>query len=71
MLVKTKKWGNSLAILIPKKAVDEFKLKPNEDVNIKLEKRTNVLKELFGSIHFSKRVEELLKEARKNTSRFD
>ena len=71
MLTKTKKWGNSLAIIIPKKVAKELKLKLNEEINLKLEKKSNVLKELFGSIHFSKPSEELLKEARKNTSKWD
>jgi len=71
MLTKTKKWGNSLAVLIPSRTVQELKLKPDEEVDLKLEKRSNVLKELFGSIHLSKETKEILKEAREETSKFD
>ncbi|HLD15857.1 MAG TPA: hypothetical protein VJB94_04745 [Candidatus Nanoarchaeia archaeon] len=35
----------------------------------KIEK-LNVLKELFGAVHFSKSSKTLIKEARKNTSKF-
>jgi len=70
MLTKTKRWGNSLAIVIPMEKVRELKLKTGEDVNIKLERKSNILKELFGAIHFSKSAGELLKDARKNISKW-
>ena len=71
MLAKTKQWGNSLALIIPRSKVKELKLRPGEEISIKLEKKSNVLKELFGSIHFSKSTERLLKESRKNVSKWD
>ena len=71
MITKIKQWGNSLAVIIPKEKVEELKLKPGQEINMKIEKNANVLKELFGAIKFSKPVEELLKEARKNTSKWD
>ncbi|MEK6861694.1 MAG: hypothetical protein AABY07_07020 [Nanoarchaeota archaeon] len=71
MLAKTKQWGNSLALIIPRNKVKELKLKPGEEISIKLEKKSNILKELFGAIHFSKSTERLLKESRKNTSKWD
>ena len=70
MLTKTKRWGNSLAIVIPMEKVRELKLKIGEDVNIKLERKSNILKELFGAIIFSKPANELLKDARKNISKW-
>ncbi len=33
----TKKWGNSMAIIIPKHIVEQLKLKENEKVIIKME----------------------------------
>ena len=71
MIAKTKIWGNSLAVIIPNSKVLELKLKPGEEINLQIEKQTNVLKELFGSIKFDKSVEEVLKEARKNTSKWE
>ena len=70
MITKTKRWGSSLAVIIPKDKVIELKLKPGEEINIQIEKKSNILKELFGSIKFEKSVEDLLKEARKNISRW-
>jgi len=70
MLTKTKRWGNSLAIVIPMEKVRELKLKIGEDVNIRLERKSNILKDLFGAIHFSKSADELLKDARKNISKW-
>ena len=64
--VKTKKWGNSIGIVIPNKIITKMKIKAGEDVVIEVEKRRNVLKELFGSLKFSKPTEELIKEARKD-----
>ena len=71
MISKAKQWGNSLAVIIPTEKVKELNLKPGEQVDIKIEKKSNVLKELFGAIHFSKSTDVLLKEARKNTSKWD
>ncbi len=70
MITKTKRWGSSLAVIIPKDKVIELKLKPGEEINMQIEKKSNILKELFGSIKFEKSVEDLLKEARKNISRW-
>lgn len=71
MLIRTRKWGNSLAVIIPRKTAETLRLKPNDEVDLKVEKKANVLKEMFGSIHFSKPVEQLLKEAREKTSKWD
>ena len=63
--VKTKQWGNSIGIIIPKDLVDDLSLVPGEEVTIEIEKKQNVLKELFGAIHFKKSTAELLHEVRK------
>ncbi len=63
---KTKQWGNSLGVIIPKEVVKELNLKPNEEVFIDINKKgTNVLKELFGTLKFKRSTEEIMKEARK------
>lgn len=71
MQAKTKQWGNSLALIIPKEKVKEMKLKPGEEIDIRMEKKSNVLKELFGAIHFDKPTEQLLKEERKSVSKWE
>jgi len=45
--VKTKQWGNSIGIIIPKGLVHDLKIKPKEKIIIEL-KKENPLKELFG-----------------------
>ncbi|MBW2984246.1 AbrB/MazE/SpoVT family DNA-binding domain-containing protein [Candidatus Woesearchaeota archaeon] len=62
---KTKQWGNSLGVIIPKEVVKEMNIKPNEEVCLDINKKgTNVLKELFGALPFKKATKQLLKESR-------
>ncbi len=62
----TRKWGNSLGIVIPKEAVRELELKPHEEIILDIQKKSGtVLKELFGAIKWKKHPRELLHEARK------
>jgi len=53
VIVKIKKWGNSMGIVIPKDEVRRLKLKVDQDVNMELFKKENPLKELHG---FGKRM---------------
>ncbi len=62
--VKTKSWGNSLGIIIPSEMVHEFSLNPGDEVVIELQKKQNVLKELFGTIKFKRSTKEILSEVR-------
>ncbi len=64
--VKTKQWGNSIGIIIPSEIVERWSIKPEENIVIEIEKRENVLKELFGSLKSKKSAETLVKEARKD-----
>ena len=45
--VKTKQWGNSLGVIIPKQVVDEMKIGPEQTVTIEVKKAENPLKELW------------------------
>lgn len=60
----TKKWGSSLGVIIPREEVNNLNLKSGEEIVIRIEKKSNVLKELFGSMNFDKKTEVLLKETR-------
>ena len=63
--LKTKKWGNSLGIVIPASIRAQLNLKPNENVIVNIEKRGNVLKEMFGAgKDIKKSTEQILKEIR-------
>ena len=63
--VKTKRWGNSIGIIIPSETVDRFNIKPNEEIVIEIEKKGNVLKEMFGRVKSKKSAKQMIKEARK------
>ena len=64
--VKTKQWGNSLGIVIPAEITKKLNIKPDEEIIIEIEKKNNVLKELFGALKTKKSTEQILKEARKD-----
>lgn len=69
--VKTKKWGNSLGIIIPSKEADNLKLKENQTIRIDIHLTTeNPLKELFGSYKSKIPTEKLLKDIRKGESKW-
>ena len=62
--VKTKKWGNSIGVVIPFKTAHKLKLRAEETVIIEITRKDNVLKELFGSLQFRKPTEHILKQVR-------
>ena len=73
-MIKTKarKWGGSFGLLISKRDAEELGLKEDQEVVVEITKKTNVLKELFGFAKgkIKKPTEHILKEARKNTSKY-
>ena len=62
--VITKRWGNSIGVIIPGETVHELHIKPEEKMVIEIKKKENVLKELFGAGKFSKPIDQLIKEVR-------
>jgi len=69
--VKTKKWGNSLGIIIPSKEAEGLKLKENQTIRVEIHLNTeNPLKELFGSYKSKIPTEQLLKEIREGESKW-
>lgn len=66
---KTKKWGHSLGVIIPSSVVKDMNLKPNEEIVLeKIEKKSFVLKEMFGFAQNKNTInaEKLIGEARKD-----
>ena len=63
--VRTKKWGNSIGVVIPIEAVERFNIKPEEDIIIEIEKKNNVLKEMFGKAKFKKSAKKMIEDFRK------
>ena len=70
MIMKTRKWGSSLGIVIPKKVAKELKIRENQDVIVDIKPKDNPLKEFFGSVKLSKPTEQLLKEIRGKESKY-
>ena len=61
--VKVRKWGRSFGVVIPKEKIKEEGIKENETVRLLIGKKTNVLKETFGTFKFKKSTEEMLRES--------
>lgn len=64
-IVKTKDWGNSLGIVIPREMVYELHLAAGEEVAIGITKKQNVLKELWGALPLKRKTAEILQDVRK------
>ena len=64
-LVKTKKWGNSLGLILPAELVKAEHLKAGEEVIIKIEKKHTALLGLFGTLPSKKSADQVIKEFRK------
>lgn len=48
-ITTTRKWGNSIGVILPKEMIEEQKLKPNERVEVIIIREANI-KHLFGSM---------------------
>lgn len=48
IISKTRKWGNSIGVIIPKEELSKMNIKENQDVVLEIRKKDNPLKELFG-----------------------
>ncbi|MFH1889778.1 MAG: AbrB/MazE/SpoVT family DNA-binding domain-containing protein [Nanoarchaeota archaeon] len=65
---KTKRWGNSIGIIIPSETVDKLNIQPEDEVVIeieKIEKKGNVLREMFGTLKSKKTARQMVNETRK------
>ena len=58
-----RKWGDSVAVIIPKKLAEAKKIKPEDEIIISIEKETS-LKDLFGKWKTKKTAQELKDESR-------
>ncbi|MFQ5531562.1 MAG: AbrB/MazE/SpoVT family DNA-binding domain-containing protein [Candidatus Nanoarchaeia archaeon] len=64
--VKTKKWGNSIGVIIPSETVEQLSIKPDEKLIIEIEKNGNVLKEMFGTMKSKKTAKQIVDEVRRD-----
>ena len=61
--VKVRKWGRSFGVVIPKDKVKKEGIKENETIKLLITKKTNVLKETFGTMKFKRSTQEILDES--------
>ena len=62
----TRKWGNSIGILIPKEAVRKENIKPDQEVTVVISaKPITKGKDIFGTMKFDKPTEKLMREVDK------
>ena len=59
---KVRKWGRSLGVVIPKEKIEKEGIKEDETIRLLIGKRTNVLKETFGTFKFKKSTDEMMQE---------
>ena len=68
---KTKKWGNSIGVLIPKEVVKEEKIKPNQEITLMISTKPITRgKDIFGTLKFKECTEKLMKEIDKEFNVF-
>ena len=70
LVCKTKRWGNSIGIRIPKKVAGEMGIGEEQEVVVEIRKKENPLRELFGALKFDEPTEKILKEIRKGESKY-
>ncbi len=61
--VVARRWGDSIAVIIPKKIVESERISPKSKIKIKIEKEDD-LSELFGKFKTKKSAQELKNEGR-------
>ncbi len=62
LVTKVRKWGNSYGLIIPQAIMQSKHLKEGEEVEAIIIKKSNVLRETFGTMKFKKSTEQMMKE---------
>ena len=60
---KVRKWGRSFGVVIPKEKIKEEGIKENETITLLIGRKTNVLKETFGTLKLKRSTQEILDES--------
>jgi len=60
---KVRKWGRSFGVVIPKEKIRNEGIRENETIKLLIAKKTNVLKETFGTFRFKRSTQEILDES--------
>ena len=60
---KTKKWGNSIGVIIPKEIIRQQNIGPDQEVTILISsKPITKVKDIFGTFKFKEPTEKLMRE---------
>lgn len=60
---KVRKWGRSFGVVIPKEKIRNEGIRENETIKLMIAKKTNVMKETFGTFKFRRSTQEILDES--------
>ena len=64
---KTKKWGNSIGVIIPKEIIREQNIKPNQEITLMINNKPITKgKDIWGTFKFKKSTEQLMREVDKD-----
>ncbi len=58
-------WGRSIGVVIPKKLIEKENLKPGDTVQLRIVKKQNPLRQVFGSVKMKIDTQKLLDESDK------
>ncbi|MFH1585903.1 MAG: AbrB/MazE/SpoVT family DNA-binding domain-containing protein [archaeon] len=60
---RLRRWGNSLGVVVPQRAIETENAKEGDEVTIIFNKdEENVLEEMFGTFKFKKPIDQIMKE---------
>lgn len=69
---KTKKWGNSIGVLIPKEVIRRENIKPEQEIILTINKKPITKgKDIWGTLKFKESTEKLMREIDKEFKVFD
>lgn len=60
---RVRKWGRSFGVVIPKEKIKQEGIRENENVTLLIAKKSNVLRETFGTMKFKRSTQEILDES--------
>ena len=64
---KTKKWGNSIGVIIPKEIIRQQNIGPDQEVTILISsKPITTGRDIWGTLKFKKSTEQLMREVDKD-----
>ena len=64
---KTKKWGNSIGVIIPKEIIRQQNIKPDQEITILISsKPITTGRDIWGTFKFKKSTEQIMREVDKD-----